>query len=356
VTIRILDFGRVGSLRSLAIFHGVAYAMRADTADAITLTRPLDPFVSIGHHQDAMTEVDLEYCREAGIPVYRREVGGGAVYLDGGQTFWHPIFHTSRVPSTLADVYTKFLAGPVLALNRMGIPAVHRPVNDIQVDGRKIGGTGAATIGEAMVVAGSLMFDFNYELMSRVLRVPSEKFRDKLYSTMREYLTTINRELGDDAPERSEAERILVDCFAETLADEMVYDEPRQDELDAIEEQEERIASNDWLHLDGLPPSGDSVKIAEGVNVVEGVHKAPGGLVRATSAVRDGVIEGIVLSGDFFFEPAEARRALQDALVGAKHDEDTVLRIVKEELSGVDAPGVDAADIAAAVMARPQQA
>ncbi len=355
MTIRLLDFGHVESLRSLAIFHGVAYALTSDKPDTITFARPLDPFVSIGHHQDAGTEVDLDYCAEAGIPVYRREVGGGAVYLDGGQTFWHTIFHEDRVPSTLADVYTKFLAGPVLALNRMGIPAVHRPVNDIQVEGRKVGGTGAATIGESMVVAGSLMFDFNYELMSKVLRVPSEKFRDKVYSTMREYLTTINRELGDEAPERAAAERVLVECFAETLGEEVVPDDPRQDEVDAIAMQEERIASEDWLHLEGLPPSGDSVKIAEGVNVVEGVHKAPGGLIRATSAIHDGLIEGIVLSGDFFFEPATARQELQEALVGARHEDDAVLGIVKQILSGVDAPGVDAADITAAVMARPQQ-
>lgn len=355
MTIRLLDFEKVDPLRSLAIFHGVAYAMKPDDLDTITLTRPTDPFVSIGHHQDAKTEVDLEFCEAEGVPVYRREVGGGAVYLDEGQTFWHTIFRHDRVPTTLAEIYTRFLAGPVLALNRIGIPAVHRPVNDIQVEGRKVGGTGAATIGEALVVAGSLMFDFNYELMSRVLRVPSEKFRDKVYSTMREYLTTINRELGDDAPERSEAERILVECFAETLEDEVVRDEPRQDELDAIEQQQERISSEDWLHLEGLPPSGDFVKIAEGVNVTEGVHKALGGLIRATVAVRDGVIDGILLSGDFFFEPAEARATLQDALVGVAHDDDAVLRVVKEQLSDVDAPGVDASDITAAVMARPQE-
>ena len=355
MTIRLIDFGKVDSLRSLAIFHGVAYAMRPEYPDTITLTRPIDPFVSIGHHQDAKAEVDLEYCDEAGVPVYRREVGGGAVYLDEGQTFWHTIFHRDRVPTTLVDVYTKFLAGPVLALNRIGIPAVHRPVNDIQVEGRKVGGTGAATIGQSMVVAGSLMFDFNYELMSRVLRVPSEKFRDKVYSTMREYLTTINRELGDDAPERAEAERILVESFAETLEAEVVEDEPRRDELAAIEAQQDRIASEEWLHLEGLPPSGDSVKIAEGVNVIEGVHKAPGGLVRATVAVRDGTIDGVVLSGDFFVEPAAARQAIQDALVGIPHDEDAVLHVAKEHLSGVDAPGIDAADVAAAVMAAPQR-
>lgn len=354
MTIRLLDFGKVGSLRSLAIFHGVAYALGPEDPDTITLTRPLDPFVSIGHHQDAKTEVDLPYCNAAGVPVYRREVGGGAVYLDEGQTFWHTIFHHSRVPTTLADIYTHFLAGPVLALNRIGIPAVHRPVNDIQVEGRKVGGTGAATIGEALVVAGSLMFDFNYELMSRVLRVPSEKFRDKVYSTMKEYLTTINRELGDDAPDRADAERILVECFAETLGEEIVHDEPRADELESIDRLEEKIASDEWLLLDGLRPSGDKVKIAEGVNVVEGVYKAPGGLIRATSAVRDGSIEGIVLSGDFFFEPAGARQTLQDALVGVAYDEDSVLGVVKRELSEVDAPGVDASDVTAAVMAVPQ--
>jgi lipoate-protein ligase A len=354
MTIRLLDFGQVESLRSLAIFHGVGYALREDTPDTITITRPLDPFVSIGHHQDARAEVDLDFCEQAGVPVYRREIGGGAVYLDEGQTFWHTIFHQSRVPSNLTDVYTKFLEGPVLALNRMGIPAEHRPVNDIQVGGRKIGGTGAATVGESMIVAGSLMFDFNYELMVRVLRVPSEKFRDKMYSTMREYLTTINRQLGEDAPTREQGVQMLVDCFAETLGEELVPDEPRKDELDAIERQEERIASEEWLHLDGLPASGDIVKIAEGVKVIEGVHKAPGGLIRATVALRDGSIDGLLLSGDFFMEPAESLGDLQSALIGVAHDEGSILDVVKAQLEAVDAPGVDASDVTAAIMAVPQ--
>jgi len=355
MTIRLLDFGQVSALRSQAVYHGVAYAMRERYPDVITLMVPTEPYVCIGHHQDAATEVDLAYCEEAGLPIYRREVGGGAVYLDDGQTFWHTIFHHTRVPGALTDVYTRFLAGPVLALNRMGIPAEHRPVNDIQVEGRKVGGTGAATIGQSMVVAGSLLFDFNYELMTRVLRVPSEKFRDKLYDTMREYLTTINRELGSDAPTREEAVAMLVAAFSETLGAELVAEEPRPDELAAIAEQEERIASAGWLHLDGLPVSGDVVKVAEGVRVIEGMHKAPGGLVRATVAVRDGRIDGLVLSGDFFLEPAEALWDLQEALVGLPYEADDVMRVTKGLLQGIDAPGLDAADVAAAVMAQPPE-
>ena len=125
---------------------------------------------------------------------------------------------------------------PTIPKLNFEIPIRFNVVNDIQVDGRKIGGTGAATVGESMIVAGSLMFDFNYELMVRVLRVPSEKFRDKMYSTMKEYLTTINRQLGDDAPSREEGIRILIECFNETLGTELVMDGPRPDELAAIAE------------------------------------------------------------------------------------------------------------------------
>jgi hypothetical protein len=39
-----------------------------------------------------------------------------------------------------------------------------------------------------------------------------------------------------------------------------------------------------------------------------------------------------------------------------EHDDDAVLQVVKQQLSGVDAPGIDAADVTAAVMATPQQA
>jgi len=62
-------------------------------------------------------------------------------------------------------------------------------------------------------------------------------------------------------------------------------------------------------------------------------------------------VDGLVLSGDFFMEPAEALGRLQEALVGVRHDPDAVLRIVKEQLAIVDAPGLDAADVTAAVMA-----
>jgi lipoate-protein ligase A len=351
VKVRIVDLGRVPALRSQAAFHGVAHAMGRDTPDTIVLVSPESPYVCVGFHQEVDKEVDVEFCRQQGIPVYRREVGGGAVYLDSGQLFWHVIFHQSRVPPLVEDVYRVFLAGPVEAYRAMGIPAYHRPVNDIQVEGRKIGGTGAATIGEAMVVVGSLIFDFDYQLMARVLKVPSEKYRDKVYRSLTEYLTTIRRELGERAPTQEEGKRILIEKFAETLGAVVEFGELTERERQAIAEVERRFATEEWIFQGGgLPKRG--VKIAEGIRVAESAHKAPGGLIRATVRVKDGAVDDLTLSGDFFFYPPAALRDLEAVLAGAPLDEGALAERIRAFYAdrAIQAPGVLPEDIARAVL------
>ena len=65
----------------------------------------------IGYHQDAQQEIDLEFARDHNIPVFRREVGGGAVYLDGARLIFQLIIRADRpgVPANNAEFYRKFL-------------------------------------------------------------------------------------------------------------------------------------------------------------------------------------------------------------------------------------------------------
>lgn len=348
--IRILDLGTVPWLRSQSVFHGLAYAMRPGDPDTITLMSPDSPYVCVGFHQEVEKELDVAYCREHGIPITRREIGGGAVYLDAGQIFWHTIFQREHLPFGIEEIYAKVLAGPVAAHNEMGIPAYHRPVNDIQVGGKKIGGTGAATIGGALVVAGSLLMDFDYALMARVLRVPSEKFRDKVFQTLNEYLTTITRELGERAPSREDAKQILVKHFARALDAEVFPGSLTERELRVIEELDSVLTSDDWVfQRGGMTRAG--VKIAEGVRVRESAHKAPGGLIRATVTERDGVIDDVVLSGDFFCYPPEAIAGLERSLVGVSLEQDALVARISGFLADRSArlPGVSSADLAKAI-------
>ena len=55
------------------------------------LISPAQPYASIGFHQDMEQELELDYCAAHSIPIFRREVGGGAVYLDEAQLFWQLI-------------------------------------------------------------------------------------------------------------------------------------------------------------------------------------------------------------------------------------------------------------------------
>jgi len=351
MSFRVIDGGMVSWLDSQVIYHAVASAMSGTNEPTLTLVNPSKPYICIGYHQELEKEVDVEYCRENGLPITRRQVGGGAVYLDENQLFWHIIVPRSQAPYRIEDVYTRYLAGRVNALRAMGILAVHRPVNDIQVEGRKIGGTGAATIGDAIVVVGSLIFDFDYETMVRVLKVPSEKFRDKVYQSMREYLTTIRRELGSNAPTWEQGKHMLIEAIAKSLQQDAHLSKLSEREQMEMSAWRETLTSEEWLYqAGGLRLHG--VKIAEGVHVREAAHKAPGGLIRATVVAKERMLDDLALSGDFFIFPDNSIPALETALTGSPLVEQELHNRSNEfwEDNRIQAPGLAPADVARVVM------
>lgn len=350
--IRVVDLGLVPPLRSQAIYHGLAYAMTPRSPDTIVLVGPSDPYVCIGCHQELDKEVDLDYCREAGLPVYRREVGGGAVYLDHRQVFTQWIFHAERLPALLEARFALYVQPLVGTYRSMGIPAEHRPVNDIHVRGRKIGGTGAARIGEAEVVVGSLMFDFDVALMARVLKVASEKMRDKVHQSLQEYMTTMTLELAS-IPDREVVTREYVRQVSQATGRPIDYGELTAEELAATDEAEARMASDEWLHQKGGLRQTGAVKIHSDVYLAEAAYKTPGGLVRSTVRLREGRIDDLALSGDFTLLPACAVVALEQALRGAELEAAPVRARVAEvyRALNVQSPGVGVEEWVSAVLA-----
>ena len=219
--IRLLNLGTVTPLRSQTCYHAAAEALVEGAPDTIIMVSPASPYVCVGYHQDLDREVDLAYCQSRGWPVYRREVGGGAVYLDSGQVFIQWIFQPSSLPAAVEDRFRMYIEPIVRTYRALGIAAEFRPINDIQVKGKKIGGTGAAAIGRAEVLVGSLMFDFDKAAMARVLKVASEKMRDKIHQSLEQYMTTMGEELGL-IPERDTVIGIYLSACAEVLGAEIV--------------------------------------------------------------------------------------------------------------------------------------
>lgn len=289
---KLFRLGLVPAAFSQAVYHVLA----REGVEALLVLSPAEPYVCIGCFQNAEDCVDLEFCRIRSIPVLRREVGGGVVLIDSGQLFYQVVLktHNPLLPFSVGAMYEKFSQAPVETYRQFGIGAKHRPVNDIVTnEGKKISGQGVADIGPCHVFVGNIILDFDYETMTRALKVPDEKFRDKVYKTMTQNLTTMKRELGY-VPDREAVASALITEFEKLLGpleEAMIPGEL----MPAIEEMGRRLQSPEFVR-GRMTRAARTLKVREGVRVGHGDFKAPGGLISAVVEVEGGKINDLEVS------------------------------------------------------------
>ena len=341
----LFNLGQVPWLETQLIYHALAGLGR----EALTLVSPAAPYVCIGFHQDVEQEVDLDFCKKNNIPVFRRNLGGGAVYLDGNQLFFHLILHrgNSIIPKGKISFYKKFLQPVINVYRHIGIAADYKPVNDVVVAHRKISGTGAAEIGECIVFVGNLIVDFDYDMMSRVLKVPDEKFRDKVHQTIKANLTTIRRELGDEKAGQWSAARLndLMAAEFQKLTGPM-RSSAKDRELQAkMDELKSVMLSDNWFfQKERRPMPGRDIQIRSGAKLIHRVHKAAGGLIRADFEVIEGDFGKVYISGDFFCYPESGIQWLESALGGQPASQvDAILKSFYTR-NPIETPGIEIDD------------
>jgi lipoate-protein ligase A len=355
---RLLDLGELPPISTQAVYHAVGIAVDQGLArNTIIFCSPSSPLVCLGYHQELEIEVDVEYCRQKQLPIVRRILGGGAVYLDGDQLFYQIVASKSEpeVPATIQEIFRKFLEAPVKTYNDIGIPASYRPLNDIEVKGRKISGNGATEIGRSAVLTGNMIFDFNFHEMTRILKVPSEKFRDKVAKTLGERLTTIKKELGS-VPSKDIVKDLLKKNYETSLNVNLVSDELGPRERKLVESLQEEYRSQEWLHSMENRHEGiiqkRHLKLSGRAHIGEVVHKTGGGLLRVLVETLDGRIADIMISGDFSLVPMDCLRTLESELRGVEASREALIDRVKSFYSNhtVESPGMNHGDLADAII------
>ena len=115
----------------------------------------------------------------------------------------------------MLDSYTLLCGGLVAGFRRLGLDAEFKPINDILVNGKKISGNAQTRRFGGILQHGTLLCDVNPHLMFSLLKVPSEKIRDKLIAGVEERVTSIRREIG--AVNKDAVIQAMVAGFAEVL-------------------------------------------------------------------------------------------------------------------------------------------
>lgn len=155
--------------------------------------------VIIGSFQSLRNEVDSEAAQRRGVRVIRRISGGGAMFMEPGNTITYSLY----VPASLVDGLSfeqsySFLDDWVLgALEQVGIRARYVPLNDIASEQGKIGGAAQKRIATGAVLHHATMaYDIDADAMSEVLRVGKEKLSDKGTTSARKRVDPMRRQTG----------------------------------------------------------------------------------------------------------------------------------------------------------------
>ncbi len=266
------------------------------------------PTVVIGKNQNAYAEVDLKYAEDNGIRIARRITGGGAVYHDLENINYSYITSTDNVSSLDFETPSRAI---IAALSDMGLNCSLGGRNDILSDGKKISGNAQYTSNGRILHHGTLLFDTDTEIMEHVLRVDKEKLTSHGVASHKSRVANIKSLLGGNMTVGkfiSALETRIIDYFdAESLI------LPKSDEINALFS---RNSSREWILSDKRHLTSYSV-IKE--------RRFPFGRVSVNINLDRDVIEGIMITGDFFSSaPIEE---LEDALVGKRLTDKTDLDI-----------------------------
>jgi lipoate-protein ligase A len=265
---------------------------------------------TVGFLDDPEKSLDLDYCKKSEIVVRRRQNTGGAIWGPDGGAFMVICVDTTLpwVPMKgIKDAFRVTLTQLAEAVKELfNINAVYRPLNDIEVEGRKLIPSSARL--EKGILTVRLLINVlptNQDLLKKAIRTPIEKMEDKKIKDVAARFTWLEKEAGRKT-DPSELEALT----------RRTIEKKKYTSAPWFYENSERMRFKE------IPP--DALK-------TEGRHKAPAGLIRVTLLVRRDEIHDLIITGDFHPTPYRVLKDMEDALRGRGCD----IEIVEEEIQRI---------------------
>src|SRR5215204_2396116 len=174
--IRALETGYKSAALNMAIDEALIESIDESPVFRVYGWRPAA--VSVGYFQSIRDEVD----------VVRRLTGGGAVLHEFELTY---SFITKQYPQNIMESYRWICEALLMSIKRLGFNANFVPLNDVVVNGKKVSGSAQTRRKGVLLQHGTVLLNVDVDKMFSVLKVPSEKLRDKIIKDVKQRVTSL---------------------------------------------------------------------------------------------------------------------------------------------------------------------
>lgn len=200
--------------------------------------------IVIGRFQSLRNEVDAEVARLHGIEVVRRISGGGAMFIEPGNTITYSLYAPETLVAGMSfrESYEFMDTWVIDALRGLDIDAWYQPLNDITSRAGKIAGAAQTRRGGAILHHVTMAYDIDTTKMLDVLRIGREKLSDKGTASAAKRVDPLRSQTGLPRAE-------IIDRMIETFraAHGLAKDGLSPDELERAEAlAEAKFASAAW--------------------------------------------------------------------------------------------------------------
>lgn len=290
---------------------------------------------TVGYFDDPVKSMDLDYCRREKIIVRRRQNAGGAVIGADGCAFFVLYLNTLSGLSpmtTIEDAFRRTLTFLVESIRELfGIEAVYRPLNDVEVNGKKIVASSARLEKKILTVRCMInVCPTDRDVMTKAIRVAPEKIKDKKIKEVGKRFTCLEEELDrkiEDGELLGLTEMTVRKLFGSGIVLEPMMVSAAEEKY--AKEYQGKYVSDEWFFANsektrfGLIP--------EGIIKTEGRHKAVAGLIRATILVNENKIHDLIITGDFHPTPNSILREMEASI----RNKPCTLSVIEKEIQRI---------------------
>ena len=261
----------------------------------------INPAIVCGKHQLIEGEVNMEYVKRIGVPIYRRHSGGGTIFADEGCFMFTFIKRSGKRD----DVFRECLSSVVEAFGEIGLETELSGRNDLLFKGKKFSGNAYYRNENGSILHGTLLYKTDIEQLVRTITPDNEKLISKGIESVRQRVLNVGdyMTLG-----REELMRHLEDSIAgnrEALC---------QEEFDRVKVIEPEYLSDEWMWGNNPPYT------------FKNKQRFAWGGIELRMDVKNGRIKSVECNGDFFTH--QDLQPLYDAFVDVEFREDAMREVL----------------------------